>query len=256
MTVAANRLNPAQTAIARQYARFALQFSAVICFGNLRGEPEINHGSISLLKLGGRQLGLTNYHVVERFHQRQAASQQLFCQIGNVRIDPVRLHSYSQPLDLAVLDLSEVNAAKLDRIGDISRLFHDPHVWPPQMPQAGEFALLGGFPVTKRTELGPLHFEFGAFSSGATLIHSVQPDVITCRIEIDECVISFDRDGKGLEDLPGISGSPVMVARQLGSGITVFELIGVVFEQSVRWDVLRIRPMSLIDSHGHIESPG
>ncbi len=124
---------------------------------------------------------------------------------------------------------------------------------PPRMPQRGDFALLGGFPVTKRTELGPRHFEFGAFSSGATLIDSVQTDVITCRIEIERCVISLDRDGKGLEDLPGISGSPVMVERRRDSGIVVFDLIGVVFEHSMNWDVLRIRPLSLINSHGDIE---
>lgn len=255
MSFTAIQLNPLQTAIARQHARFALQFSAVICFGRRQGLPEVNHGNISLLKLDGRQLGVTNYHVLERLHQRQAAGERLFCQIGNVGIDPI-LHSYSKPLDLAVLDLSEVDAAKIGGTEDIPCQFHEPRVWPPQMPQVGDFVLLGGFPVTKRTELEPLHFEFGAFSSGATLIHSVQPDVITCRIEIDECVISVDRDGKGLEDLPGISGSPVMVARQRDSGIMVFELIGVVFEHSPSWDVLRIRPTSLIDSHGQIESHG
>ena len=214
----------------------------------------LNHGNISLLKMDGRQFGVTNYHVVEHFRQRKAEGEPLFCQIGNVPIDPmVRLHSFSEAMDLAILDLSEVDAASIRGTKDILCQFHEPDVWPPQMPQRGDFALLGGFPVTKRTELGPRHFEFGSFSSGATLIDSVQPDVITCRIEIDKCVISFDRDGKGLEDLPGISGSPVMVARERDSGIIVFDLIGVVFEHSMNWDALRIRPMSLINSHGHIE---
>lgn len=255
MSVAAIQLNPQQVAIARQYAKFALQFSAVICFGEGRGIPTVNHGNISLLKMDGRQFGVTNYHVVERFRQRKAEGEPLFCQIGNVPVDPIdRLHSCSEALDLAILDLSEVDAASIRGTRDIPCQFHQPEVWPPRMPQRGEFALLGGFPVTKRTQLGGRHFEFGAFSSGATLIDSVQADVITCRIEIDKCVISLDRDGKGLEDLPGISGSPVMVERRRESGIVVFDLIGIVFEHSMSWDVLRIRPLSLLDSHGHIES--
>jgi hypothetical protein len=249
------QLNPQQTAIARQYAKFALQFSAVICFGEDRGIPMMNHGNISLLKMGGRQFGITNYHVVEGFRQRKAAGKPLFCQIGNVPIDPMdRLHSCSEAVDLAILDLSKVDAAGIRGTRDIPCQFHEPDGWPPRMPQEGDFALLGGFPVTKRTELELRHFEFGSFSSGATLIYSVQPDVITCRIEIDECVISLDRDGKGLEDLPGISGSPVMVAGERDCGIIVFDLIGVVFEHSMSWDVLRIRPMTLINSHGYIES--
>ncbi len=45
-----------------------------------------------------------------------------------------------------------------------------------------------------------------------------------------------------------------MVARERDSGIIVFDLIGVVFEHSMSWDVLRIRPVTLINSHGYIES--
>lgn len=255
MSLVADQLNPQQTAIAQQSAKFALHFSAPICFWSNRGDPMLNHGTVSLLKIGGRKFGITNNHVVKRFRERKAAGESLLCQIGNVPIDLMsRIHSYSERMDLAILDLSEVDAARIRGTNDIPPCqFHDPDVWPPQMPQRGDWALLGGFPVTKRTELAPGHLVFGSFSSGATLIDSVQPDVITCRIEIDKCVISIDRDGKGLEDLPGISGSPVMVPRQRDSGIIIFDLVGIVFEHNRSWDALRIRPLSLVDSNGHID---
>lgn len=249
------QLNHRQITIAQHYAKFALQFSAPICYWNRHGTLKLNHGNVSLLKIGGRKFGITNNHVVEGFRKRNASGESLLCQIGNVPIDPIgRLHSWSERMDLAVLDLSEVDASSIRGTRDIPPCqFHESDDWPPQMPKSGDWALLGGFPVTKRVQLGPGHFEFGTFSSGGTLIDSVQPDLITCRIEIEKCVISIDRDGRGLEDLPGISGSPVMVARQLASGITVFDLIGVVFEHSMTWDALRIRPLSLVDSNGYIQ---
>jgi len=83
-SLAAIQLNPLQTAVARQYSKFALQFSAVVCFGRGQGIPMLNHGNISLLKICGRQFGITNYHVVERFRERKAEGEPLFCQIGNV----------------------------------------------------------------------------------------------------------------------------------------------------------------------------
>jgi hypothetical protein len=247
-------LTPTQTAIAQQYAKVALQFSAPIFYWNSQGTLKLNHGNVSLIKIGGRKFGITNNHVVESFRERKASGEGLLCQIGSIPIDLLsRIHSCSPLMDLAVLDLSEVNAGNIRGTNDLPpSQFHEPDGWPPQMPKSGDWALLGGFPLTKRIQLGQAHFEFGTFSSGGTLIHSVQPDLITCRIEIEKCVISIDRDGRGLEDLPGISGSPVMVARQLASRITVFDLIGVVFEHSMSWDLLRIRPLSLVDSNGYI----
>ena len=170
-------------------------------------------------------------------------------------IDPEKfLISESEELDLAVLNLENIDVSKIRGGTEIPCQFHEPLKWPPDLPKVGEFVLFGGFPKSKRLELAKGHLEFGSLSSGGSEIHSVQMDVITCQIQIDQCIIDFDRDGDGFSELPGISGSPVMIARQTEGGLTVFDLIGVVFEYHSGWDVLRVRPVSLIASDGTILS--
>src|ERR1041385_8986267 len=134
MSVATIQLSPGQKATAREYSRFALQFSAVICFWQSLGIPKVNHGNVTLLKLDGRRFGITNHHVIAHFRERQIAGESLVCQIGNVPIDPLlRLHSSSQAMDLAILDLSEVDPSKIRGTKDIPFHFHEPQVWPPSM---------------------------------------------------------------------------------------------------------------------------
>lgn len=242
-------------ALMHELAKYSLRFSAAIAFGG-RGkaanETTVNNGTVALVKLGGQKFGVSNYHVIDAYRKRQEQGEVLSCVVGNVEIDPIaRLHSESSIYDLAVLDLSGIDVARIRGSTEIPCQFNEPRIWPTPMPKEGEFVLFGGFPLTKRKVLNPTEIEFGSMSSGGTRVHSVQPDVLSAQIEIDQCVISYDRDGKGFQDLPGISGCPVMATRVV-SGVGVIDLIGIVFEYHSDWDLMRFRPVTLIGENGQI----
>lgn len=251
-----HKLTEKQKQLADEYCKFALQFAAMISFGP-KGEAitnaTLNNGTITLVRLGGRNMGITNHHVIQQYRERVIAGENLTCQVGNVTIEPLScLVSECEKTDLAVLDLNGIDPKKIRGSPTMPCQFHEPTEWPPRIPKIGEFVIFGGFPGTKREEAGRRSFVFGTFSSGSSEVISVQPDVLTCTIALEQCVIAFDYDGKGLEGLPGISGAPVLVQRQLESGFFVFDLVGVVFEYSESFDALRVRPSTLIEENGAI----
>lgn len=245
-------------ALMNELARYALRFSAPIAFcgrGKMANETKINNGTIALVKLHGHQFGITNHHVIDEYRDRQNTGEAMVGMVGNVEIDPlVRVHSESAYYDLVVLDLKGVDVTKIRGGTEIPCQFLDPRIWPAPMPEKDQWILFGGFPGIKRQILNPTEVEFGTMSSGGTRVHSVQPDVFTAQVEIEQCIISFDRDGRGFEDLPGISGCPVMMGRVVG-GVAVIDLVGVVFEYFRDWDLMRMRPITLIGEDGYIISP-
>jgi hypothetical protein len=198
-------------------------------------------------------MGITNYHVIQGYRSRVHAGQEILCQIGNVEIDPVaRLVSESEGLDLAVLDLTGIDAQAIRPDSEIPCQFHVPRQWPPDGVERGHFAMWGGFPGRQRKEVGSAHFEFGTASSGASELVSVQTDVLTLELRLEMYVKNFGSGEQDFADLPGISGSPVMFARDLPSGIAVIDLVGIIFEQRREYEVLRVRPTSLINADGTI----
>lgn len=62
----------------------------------------------------------------------------------------------------------------------------------------------------------------------------------------------FDRDGRGYEDFPGMSGCPVMVPRRTKGGIEIVDMVGIFFEDRQDLDVYRARPIGLIKEDGTI----
>ena len=244
--------------LADQYARYALIFAAPIFFGlppEAGGEAaDLNNGTVALLQLNGRRVGVTNSHVIEGLRQRLAQDERVVCQIGQFNVDPIeRLISESQRHDLAVLDLHDVDPGVLRSPGGGDRAFHVPGKWPPQPPRVEDFVMFGGFPGSRRAPRGKDGVEFGSVSSGGSRVNSVQEDVFTFQIEIAMCTVSFDLDGRGFRDLPGMSGSPVMTRRQVG-GVDVFDMVGIFFEYFEEWDVLRARPTGLINVDGSIKN--
>lgn len=242
-------------ALAEELSIYAMQFAEPIYFGpppDKQSDAPINNGTISLILLGTRQVGITNWHVIDEYRKRASENQDLICQISNVRIDPIaQLISESKHFDVAVLDLSNTSAEEIGKGTGMPCQFLAPREWPPAAVSKGDFVLFGGFPGLKRKDPKPGHLDFGSISSGGTKVESIQEDVITCRIQLERCVVNFDEDGLGMGPLPGISGSPVLIHRTI-SDVSVFDFVGVIFEHSNEWDILRIRPASLLSDNGII----
>lgn len=248
-----NILNDEQRRLLDVYARHALQFAVPIYFG-VPGRPEyLNNGTVTLLELGGRRFGITNYHVLARYRKKLRRIHGLVCQVGPVVIRPLdRLVSESKKYDLVVLDFQNIQPQTLRGGNEIPCRYHVPREWPPQPVAPGNFVMFGGFPRTKRVAITDDELEFGGVSSAGSEVLSVQPDVFTFQIQIEQCVTAFDRDGRGFEDLPGISGSPVLIARRSPGGIEVIDLVGIFFEDYPAIDVYRVRPGSVIGADGMI----
>lgn len=252
------KLTAREKQLAEQYARYALMFAAPIFFGlppELGGMAAgLNNGTVTLLELNGRRFGITASHVIEGFRQRSAEDKQVVCQIGRFNVEPLaRLISENKKHDLAVLDLNNIDPRQLGGVGPIKHAFHAPREWPPQPPEADKFVIFGGYPGSRREQHDQDGVMFGTVSSGGSRVNSVQEDVFTFQTEIGQCFISFDLDGRGFTDLPGMSGAPVMIRRQTDEGIDVFDMVGIYFEYHEEWDIHRARPTSLIGADGIIK---
>lgn len=250
-------LNEPEKQLADRLARYPLMFAAPIFFGippALGGAIEdMNNATVALLELNGRRLGVTNAHVIDGYRQRFADDNKIICQVGLVDINPLtRLVSESRRYDLAVLDLTDIAGDVLKVTGEVARTFHIPREWPPRPPIVENFVMFGGYPGSRRTTHGQGAVGFGSVSSGGSRVNSVQEDIFTFQINIEKCVVAFDT-GLGFGELPGISGSPVMMRRQSEGGIEVFDMVGIFFEYYEAWDVLRARPLTLINVDGSIK---
>lgn len=138
-----------QRQLLHEFGKFPLQFSSLIAFGPDRTDvsnEKLSSATVSLIRLRGRQMGITNHHVVEKYRTRRMKGECLFCHLGSVSIDlEQRLISESKELDLAVLDLNGVQDTKIRGAKEIPCQFHEPRSWPPQAPVVGDFVLFGDF---------------------------------------------------------------------------------------------------------------
>lgn len=244
-----------QIGLANEQAKLAVQFSTYFVIApppsrDVTPDTQFNNGSITLVELGGRHCGITNWHVVDKYRERKNAGEKIVCQIGNVLIDPQsRLIDESEALDLAVLDLSDVDVAKIRGGREVPCQFHVPGAWPPERPAEGTYVAFGGWPKSRRQMRSANLVEFGAVCSGATEVQSSHENLLRCAIQIDQATMLFDREGAGIPDLPGMSGGPVIYGREI-NGVLVFEMVGVIFEHNENLDALYIRPTSLIRANG------
>jgi len=252
-------MTPGQKTIATEAAKLAVQFSTyfVIAPPPSREFPQdekFSNGTVTLLQLEGRRYGITNSHVVDAYRTRLAAGEDLVCQVGNVVINPLdRLldESDQRALDLAILDFSDIDASSLRGDDSVPCQFHAPVAWPPERPHEGCFVALGGWPKSRRAMVAPDRVDFGAVCSGATEVQGSHEDLLRCAIQPEHAKILFDSRGEGIPDLPGMSGGPVIIGRDI-NGIMRYELVGVIFEFLGAFDALRIRPTTLIGTNGRL----
>lgn len=239
--------------LGQESARFPLRFCAPLVWGSDPGEraqPSMGGATITLVRLGGRDLGLTCAHVVEGFRAASRADDSTTCQIGNAPLDVLdRLVACREDLDLAVLDLRDVPLADL-AIAD-QLWFFEPHAWPPVAPEAGDFVALGGFPVQWKRHPSPAEVEVASFALGATMVTSVSSNRIACAFERQHWVQSFGPvDPLDLDHLGGMSGGPVFIHRGLS-----WDLVGIMYEYQPSYDLLFIRLLTALVEDGGLD-PG
>lgn len=243
------------TDLSEEFVKFPLSIATPVYFGDMSkhaSDAKLGNGTGTLVALGDRRFCITNHHVLHAYRQRVATNPSVRFQIGNVQVDPETiLVSESSHFDLVVLDASAWPAQEIASDGPVPTRFMEAYEWPPRLPKKGQFVMFGGYPGYWRESTGPQNVRFDTLSSGATEVHDARDDNIVCQLQLERCLThSFvpGRDNPG--ELTGLSGGPVLMERQSAGGISVFELIGIIYEYSSSIDALYIRPLSLISSEG------
>lgn len=237
--------------LGRELAKFPLRFALAAFFGKrpVRDKPvEVNHGTITLLELGGKQIALTCSHVLKKYGEISDDSSTVF-QIAGGELDPLeRIIDESPDLDLVSIDLSNLDVDELVQGEEIGSCFFVPPYWPPKQLQSGDFVAFGGFPGKWRQYPSWDEIVFESWSSGACRVASVRGEHFVCQFEREYWVESFNlpgREGMQLDDIRGLSGGPVFIHRGL-----YWEFVGVIYEFSSEFDLMYVRPARLIREDG------
>lgn len=243
--------------LGKELSKFPMRFALTALFGKKPVEDqavEVNHGTMTFLQLGGRQIGLTCSHVLDEYRKISSDSNTVF-QIATIPFNPLeRIIDESSDLDLVSMDLSDLNIVELRRRHEIGSQFFAPSNWPPKQLQEGDFVVFGGFPGKWREEPSWDAIIFDSFSSGACPVASVQEEHFVCQFEREYWVESFNyhgRQGMDLDDIRGLSGGPVFIHRDL-----YFEFVGIIYQFSSAFDLMRVRPAQLIREDGTLRKGG
>jgi hypothetical protein len=252
---AAKRL--ARGPLGEEMARFPLRFAAVLFFANRpkRGVAlYARNGTLSLLELDHRHIGITCFHVLEKYRKKREQVPMLDIFLGLLELDPLsRIIDQDSSLDLVTLDLSGVDLKQVSDHPPIGSTFFCPADWPCSEVKEGDFVAFGGFPGLLRVPLNFRDIEFRSFSHGACRVVSVHEDHLVCQFEREDWLCPDNLGSHnalpevGQLDLGGLSGGPVFILRQLH-----WEFVGIIYEYSTEYELLRIRPSNLISSDGRI----
>lgn len=245
---------PAGEILAKHSAHYAKGF----IFGNKpkKGdEAKISNATTTLIHLTKRTVAVTCWHVIEGYRSFLAQNEDVVAQLGDTVIDPLsQLVDESREFDLAVIELTKDQVAKITKEGEIGSRLVDGRSWPPKNVSAGEVVMLAGFPGTFRQLASFDEITFDAFCAAGIRVHSSHADYFTCQFEREYWVKSFgtSEDSRHLEPiLGGLSGGPAFIDRGLN-----WELGGFIYEHSPQFDILYLRPANLINSDGSIKSEG
>ena len=237
--------------LGQEFARFPLRFCAPVLWGAnplKASNSKVTNGTVSLLRLGDRNLGITCAHVLKGFRDARSQDGSVIFQIGNARLEILeRVIDEKEKLDLAILDLDDISLDDM-RIGKELQFFEQPGAWPPENLSEGDFVTLAGFPGKWKLQPFNMEVEFASWSLGMTRVSSVTEMQIGCLFEREYWVPSIGPSHVDHPtDLRGMSGGPVFIHRTLA-----WDFVGVIYEYSSGLDLLFSRPSSLVSAEGRL----
>lgn len=250
-----DELTDEQLKLSREMVKFSLGFCNACYFGDANEkEGKINNGTMSLVKFKGERFGITNFHVIEEYRARLKNEPNIKLYIGNMPIELENtLFDEDKDLDLCILYLDDYNENEFGSDGDIPTHFFEIDDFTADGVSEGDFVLFGGYPGVWRSRPKSNHLIFDSLSSGGTEVTEVTSRSIRCELALEKCVVTLDQHHHEFpENLGGISGGPVFLNKILPSGISVFKIIGFIYEHIVDYDSILVRPISFINDKFHI----
>ncbi|MBD3342593.1 MAG: hypothetical protein GF353_26065 [Candidatus Lokiarchaeota archaeon] len=113
-----------------EYSKLCLNYVRPILFGDLPLEsidPLLKGATITFINTGERSLGITNYHVFEKYLELKKQNKNTICQIDSLIFDPEsRLIDFNEDrkVDLVTIDITDDEFAQINAMP----LYHK--VWP------------------------------------------------------------------------------------------------------------------------------
>lgn len=202
-----------------------------------------HNGTITFVRTDQETLGISCAHVHDGWLRDKAVNPNLVCQIGGITFDPEdRLIDINRRLDLATYKLSDVV------VNGSRSIVHSPRTWPPTDIADGELVILGGWPgILREKATGQTHFYFASF---ITRIDQTSADHLAVHLNLAEAHGLAGLLVPTSPDLGGSSGGPVFRIRE--EPIVLLELVGVVYQYTAAFELLRGRRASSIRSNGTI----
>lgn len=121
--------------LGREMTKFPLRFAKMAFFGERPSQnktSKINHGTVTLLELKGKQIALTCSHVLDEYRKIYTDPKVVF-QLGDVDFNPFeRIIAESSQLDFVSIDINGFNINKLNDTEEIKSCFFTPTSWPPE----------------------------------------------------------------------------------------------------------------------------
>lgn len=207
-----------------------------------------SRGSMTLLELPERRVGVTCRHVIDAYLERVRSSPAARFVVGRRAIEPLdRLLVEDARRDLAIIDLDDIDPAELGDEG-YELEFFPPPAWPLGTARPGEILGLGGYMPLEHaigTEPGenPLRTSRhqARFDLDARVL-DVGGENIVCEVRLegrrDEGPY---RDRDVVAALGGLSGGAGFVSRD-----SIVHFVGIVFAVAEHGGYLRLRPADLI----------
>lgn len=234
---------------------FVARYSATFCGPVVIGYPPratgedgrlVGNASGTLLNIGGRDLLITNQHVLEIFRKELASDERIGLHFFGRKLVPTIVDE-STSCDLAVLDVRGMQFERDDP--DFPPFeFFKPAQWPTDDAQEGDIVYIGGWPEIHREERdGGAELHFGKFDVVIAHVTGAFYDKFTCKFDRSRWTsrhgdTSYEQDRR----MSGMSGGPIF--REKKAAVLTIELVGFVMEHDPDLDVLKATSASNIRS--------
>jgi len=214
----------------------------------------LSNGTAFILDCGQGPFLVTAAHVYEGYLDAREKHSTLRCQIGNLNFCPEeRLICAlgSEVLDVATFKIERDEIKYLEKWP--CHIFTE---WPPRNAVKNDGVILCGFPGVERTQTGKDSITHGCYATLA-LVESSSERHFGISIVREDLIDPF---GRGIPeegyDLGGASGGPMILLRELDSGVVIWHIVGIVYNAAKELgQIVLAHHVSSINADGSLRAP-
>lgn len=216
------------------------------------GQPKIRNGTVTYVRTGQRDIGITASHVYDSRLQVPSYLRDLAdhpdteAQFGGRVAYPELQHIDHNPsLDLATFNVPEEFVLKAHKA------IHTTASWPPRPIRPGELVLYGGYPgVLKEPSGGQIVWPFQSFIWRVTDVTDAN---ILMHVDFPNLFWPGHEEERINDNPRGISGGPVFrIIEDLPNRRVGLELVGIIYEYFEPWEVVQARHIRHVLADGSL----